>query len=258
MPENNFLHESGGEPEIYLTKMILNPQSRKVWNDLGNLQELHRTVSGAFPKIETDEAAPHHERRTPRNEFNLLHRLDFDSRGGRAVLLVQSSVKPDWSSLREGYADRIECKAVHEQYTRIEDGMNLLFRLQANPTKRIGKSDAEAKPKFKEYEKGKIRRRVELRTDEEKIEWLKRKGENAGFRLANVHIKTDVANVAAVAQSKIKSWRKDGKQPMTFGSVVFEGVLQVTDAEKFRESLIQGIGTGKAYGFGLLSIAPSN
>jgi len=32
--------------------------------------------------------------------------------------------------------------------------------------------------------------------------------------------------------------------------------LQVTDAEKFRESLKTGIGTGKAYGFGLLSIAP--
>ena len=42
---------------------------------------------------------------------------------------------------------------------------------------------------------------------------------------------------------------------MTFGAVIFEGVLQVTDAEKFRESLKTGIGTGKAYGFGLMSVA---
>jgi len=127
--------------EIYLTKMTLNPQSRKVWDDLGNLQNMHRTVSNAFPKIETDESTPHHLQKTPRNEFNLLHRLDFDSLNGRAVLLVQSSVKPDWSFLREDYAIRIECKTVHDQYSNIENGLRLLFRLQANPTKRIGKSD---------------------------------------------------------------------------------------------------------------------
>jgi len=43
---------------------------------------------------------------------------------------------------------------------------------------------------------------------------------------------------------------------MTFGAATFEGILEVTDAEKFRQSLKQGIGTGKAYGFGLLSVAP--
>ncbi len=243
--------------EIYLTKMILNPQSRKVWNDLGNLQELHKTVSGAFPKIETDEAAPHHLRRTPRSEFNLLHRLDFDRRNGRAILLVQSTVEPDWSFLREGYAKEILCKTVHDKYSKIESGMRLLFRLQANPTKRIGKSDKIADAKFKPSEDKKIRRRVELRTDEEKIEWLKRKGEEAGFRLANVQIKDDVENAALVAHGKISFGKSRNSPKITFGSVVFEGVLQVTDAKKFREEALEkGIGSGKAYGFGLLSVAP--
>lgn len=248
--------------EIYLTKMILNPTSRRVWDDLGNLQNLHRTVSRAFPRIEDQAHLPHHERRTPRSEFNLLHRLDFDGRGGKAILLVQSSARPDWDFLREDYADRIECKAVHEQYSKIENGMRLLFRLQANPTKRVGKSDGRADDRFKPAEMRKIRRRVELIGDEKEsveekqIKWLTRKGESAGFRLANVAIKKDVANVASVAQAKIKSRRKSGERPMTFGSVVFEGILQVTDAEKFRKALTSGIGSGKAYGFGLLSVAP--
>jgi len=214
---------------------------------------LHKTISSAFPKIENQELLPHHERKTPRNEFNLLHRLDFNQTSGKAVLFVQSAVKPDWSFLREDYAEEIKCKAVHEQYSAIKNGMNLLFRLQANPTKRIGKSDMLAKDKFKE---SKTRRRVELRTDEEKIKWLKRKGGESGFRLDNVQIKETVENVASITQGKIKSRRKDSDKPMTFGSVVFEGMLQVTDADKLRESLFQGIGTGKAYGFGLLSIAP--
>lgn len=249
--------------EIYLTKMILNAQSRRVWNDLGNLQNLHRTISSAFPPIENEDGVPHHERRTPRNEFNLLHRLDFDGRGGTAVLLVQSTARPDWSFLHEDYAKKIECKAVHEQYAAIENGKLLLFRLQANPTKRIGKSDTVAAARFKEYEKGKNRRRVELIGDdnesveEKQIKWLVRKGESAGFRLANVQIKTDVKNVASVAQGKISFGKSRNSPPLTFGSVVFEGVLQVTDAETFRDCMIRGIGSGKAYGFGLLSIAPS-
>ncbi len=208
--------------EIYLTKMLLNAQSRRVWNDLGNLQNLHRTVSGAFPKIENDESVPHHQRRTPRHEFNLLHRLDFDRRSGTAVLFVQSTARPDWSFLHEEYAKEILCKAVHRQYAAIENGMRLLFRLQANPTKRIGKSDTIAAAKFKE---DKNRRRVELRTDEEKINWLKRKGEGAGFRLANVQIKADVENTIAVAQGKINFSKSRNSPQLTFGSVVFEGVF---------------------------------
>lgn len=247
--------------EIYLTKMILNAQSRQVWNDLGNLQNLHRTISSAFPKIENQDGLPHHERKTPRKEFNLLHRLDFDRRSGKAVLLVQSRVKPDWSFLGEGYAKEIKCKAVHEQYAAIENGKMLLFRLQANPTKRIGQNyqhpDEKKREEFtRKFRDEKNRRRISVNTDTERIEWLKRKGAGAGFRLAKVQIKTDVENVAAVAQSKIKSRRKAGEEAMTFGSVVFEGVLEITDAEKFQAALVSGIGSGKAYGFGLLSVAP--
>lgn len=241
--------------EIYLTKLTLNPQSRKVWDDLGDLQNMHRTVSQAFPKIEIDADAPHHERKTPRNTFNLLHRLDFDARSGRAVLLVQSNLKPDWSFLRDDYASEIECKAVHEQYGRIENGMRLLFRLRANPTKRVGKSDTQADEKYKPSETRKIRRRVELRTDGEKIDWLRRKGADAGFRLTDVKINEVVANAAVHSSSK--QFGRRGNQKMTFGAALFEGVLEVTDAEKFRESLQTGIGTGKAYGFGLLSVAKS-
>ena len=241
--------------ELYLTKMVLNPQSRRVWDDLGNLQNMHRMVSKAFPAVENDEAALHHERKTPRNEFNLLHRLDFDAQNGKTVLFVQSAIKPDWNFLQTDYAVQIECRTVHEQYANIENGMRLLFRLCANPTKRVGKSDKLAAEKYKPSDEKKIRRRVELRTDEEKIGWLKRKGEDAGFQLTNVQIKEAVENAVVHSSSKQFGRRGRDEKKMTFGAVIFEGVLQVTDAQKFRESLKTGIGTGKAYGFGLMSVA---
>lgn len=40
-------------------------------------------------------------------------------------------------------------------------------------------------------------------------------------------------------------------------SVLYEGVLKVTGPDLFRQTLIHGIGSGKAYGFGLLSVAPA-
>lgn len=246
--------------EIYLTKMTLNTESRAVWNDLGNLQNLHKTISRAFPVIENQDGLNHHERETPRNKFNLLHRLDFDRRSGKAVLLVQSAISPNWDFLMENYADEIKCKEVSEQYAAIADGQRLLFRLHANPTKRVGQKyqhpDERKREEFtKKFRDDEKRRRIALNSDDEKIEWLRRKGLDAGFRLANVRIKETVANVATVAGGKIKSRRNDSDKPMTFGATTFEGILEVTDAEKFRESLKQGIGTGKAYGFGLLSVA---
>ena len=48
------------------------------------------------------------------------------------------------------------------------------------------------------------------------------------------------------------------RQRLTFGDVLFEGRLRVTDAALFRQTLEHGIGSGKAYGFGLLSVARSS
>lgn len=245
--------------EIYLTKMILNPKCPQVRRDLGNPQELHRTVSKGFPESENQEHLPKHLRETPRNKFNILHRLEVDKHRGKAVLLVQSTINPDWSFLPRDYADEIKQRSVHEQYGSIENGMTLMFRLQANPTKRIGKNyqhpDEKKREEFtRKFRDDKNRRRISMNTDEDRIEWLKRKGEEVGFQLANVKV-APIPNVASVEEGKL-NFRKERNLPnITFGSVVFEGVLQVTDSDNFRKALEKGIGTGKAYGFGLLSIA---
>jgi CRISPR system Cascade subunit CasE len=44
---------------------------------------------------------------------------------------------------------------------------------------------------------------------------------------------------------------------MTFAAVTFDGLLRIVDADRFRAALVQGIGSAKAYGFGLLSIGPA-
>lgn len=246
--------------EIYLTKMILNPRCPKVRRDLGNPQELHKTLSKGFSQFEKGAGETTSTADTPRSRFNVLHRLEVDRHRGEAILLIQSCTKPDWSVLDDDYALEIKLRTVHEQYRMIENGTKLRFRLQANPTKRIGGSylhpDESKREEFvKKFRDDKKRRRISLNRDEDRIEWLRRKAVSSGFRICDV----DVAPVPNVAESEMArlSFAKDGRRDspkVVLGSVVFDGVLEVSDAELFREAVIAGIGTGKAYGFGLLSI----
>ena len=53
----------------------------------------------------------------------------------------------------------------------------------------------------------------------------------------------------SIAEFKHKEHR------VTLGVATFEGVLEVTDPEALRRVLIYGIGRGKAYGCGLMTLA---
>jgi CRISPR system Cascade subunit CasE len=44
--------------------------------------------------------------------------------------------------------------------------------------------------------------------------------------------------------------------PQRLGAVRFDGVLVVTDRDRFIAAITDGIGSAKAFGFGLLSLAP--
>ncbi|MGA9994149.1 MAG: type I-E CRISPR-associated protein Cas6/Cse3/CasE [Pyrinomonadaceae bacterium] len=249
--------------EIYLSRLILNPRSREVRRDLGNCHALHCTILKAFPTLNGDDEAKARER------FGVLYRLDVDQRKGRATLLAQSLVEPDWSKLPLDYClestDEVNpaCKSVSESYGHLREGMRLMFRLRANPTRRVSKNNANEKnPRF--YGK-----RVDVRGEEQQLEWLRRKIAVAGCRLMAVRTKPDVSNVLSAPEGYKTGWRRQAdnelpcvaasaaeKRRLTFASVLFEGELEVTDAEALRKALVSGIGTGKAYGFGLLSISP--
>jgi CRISPR system Cascade subunit CasE len=250
-----------GEHELYLSRLLLNPRSRDVRRDLGNCHELHRTILRALPQVEDNEAKA-------RERFGVLHRLENDQRQQKLTLLVQSFLKPAWSRLPSDYLlvtdeENPACKPIHETYARLGAGQCLTFRVRANPTRRIsGKNAQEAQWHGK---------RVEIRDEEQQIAWLRRKGQEAGFKLASVRINPTVPNVNLAPQGKTFGYRRHSEETsagpayevsgsnrrMSFGSVLFEGELIVTDVKAFREALMQGIGSGKAYGFGLLSIARS-
>jgi CRISPR system Cascade subunit CasE len=129
---------------------------------------------------------------------------------------------------------------VAKERAAITVGRRFLFRLKANATKRLsGKG-----PNAKEGDKGK---RVPVRGDEGRRAWLARHADAAGFR----------CDVSAVKIVELPPEGGHHGKRVTVVGTMFEGLLEVTDVAKFHGALEHGVGPAKAYGFGLLSIAPA-
>jgi CRISPR system Cascade subunit CasE len=145
-----------------------------------------------------------------------------------------------------------DVKDVSETYASIGSGATLRFRIRANPTRRIETKSG----RNGERHNG---RRVELRTGAEQIEWLRHKGRTHGFKVLSLRVSDSVLNVRLSDANKLRGFRKEGarRHALTFASVLFEGVLRVSDGDVFRVAMERGIGSAKAYGFGLLSVAPA-
>jgi len=237
---------------LYLSRLHLNAQDRAVQRDLADCRDLHRTVLRAFPDLrETPGAALDDDGRPgdgARSRFALLYRLDEDSTG-RRLLLVQSGAAPHWAALTSRSARYLlkeaEVKDIAASYSALSVGQILTFKLHANPTKKVdARNDKDPERKNS--------RRVVLIKEEEQLAWLQRKGEQSGFSIMKRGDSAPAVQVSPV-QRVVGHGPPDTR---TFGAVTFEGVLRVTDADLLRAALVGGIGSGKAYGFGLLSLAP--
>jgi CRISPR system Cascade subunit CasE len=229
---------------MYLSRLVLNPRDRQVRQDLADCQGLHRTLLCAFPDGTAGDGAG------ARARCGLLFRTEQDARTGEVRVLVQSRIEPNWGRLPAGYVQSWACKEIGGSVAGITAGQRLRFRLRANPTRRIGRVRHPGDEQL-------LGKRVELAREADQLDWLARKGAVGGFRLLTVRARPDVLQVQAAPEGKVTGWRQrdGGTHRLTFGAVLFEGELEVTDAMAFRAALERGIGSGKAYGFGLLSIA---
>lgn len=245
---------------LYLSRLVLNPRSRQVMSEMADPYEMHRTLMRAFPNA-TAEA------QTAREGFGVLFRVE--ALRGIPAVLVQSRFHPNWSFLSgqrdylrmDGEMPSASWKNVMPSYHKLRCGQILRFRLRANPTKRVAKQEDRMRGK-----------RVELVHEEEQIAWLIRKGQErekgipGGFELLMKEIKeargetrlVPRVNVCSEGKQKGRKWDEAGRHATTHLATLFEGLLRVTDRDAFLQTLIRGIGPGKAFGFGLLSVAPCN
>jgi CRISPR system Cascade subunit CasE len=171
---------------------------------------------------------------------------------------VQSAVPPDWErafcNARYLLADLgqernpWEVRPFDPSFTK---GQRLRFRLAANPTKKIDtmkKAERQSlAPEQLQDKKGRHGKRVPVQPDQ-LLDWLVRRAQSEGF-----YVIEDSTSIQPGYIYMNKT--RDGTAGQRLRSVRYEGILEVTDPDKFRDTLFRGVGPGKAFGLGLLSVA---
>ena len=221
---------------MYLSKIDLDLAKTGVRRDLGDYHRLHQQIMLGFPVLRETLDNSRDQKNECRKEWQILYRLEG------AMLLVQSGIEPNWGRLSEGYTP----EAVRElDFQTLQIGELLKFRLLANPVKQRTciRQDSDGQPILKKDGSGKPQRKTMrwlITKEKEQIEWLAD------------HLKgADLAECYASAPGKLKAKSKG----VTIQAVQFDGSLQVNDVSEFLNVLRQGIGRGRSYGCGLLSIA---
>jgi CRISPR system Cascade subunit CasE len=214
---------------MYLSLLALNPYSRRVQRELSDRYELHRTLMRAF-----QPAMPAGER--------LLFRLE--EMDAFPKVIVQSHNLPAWEFLAQDpdFARYLSADSPFPQVKTFDPqflaGQQFAFRILANPTRRDTKArDSNGRKK-----------RIGIYEEEAQAHWLERKGEQAGFALLDVALRSD-GFVRGVQK------KDEHRNSLRALAVQFDGVLKVIDPTAFRQALHTGIGSAKGFGFGLLSLA---
>lgn len=245
---------------MFISQALINPQRRASKMAAANINKLHGQVLNAFPPKDGERPL------TP------LWRLDT-SKHSHSLLIV-SDKRPDLSVLVEEYGWDTE-PAVSKPYddvvSSVSEGDVYRFRLTANPVHRIAApaKTGEKRRMARRDAQGRIERDVDGKVVRELVDiaqgstrsirvahnvprfqvaWLQDRGERAGFTLRG-----DTITSPLVTRKFVKD---SGSGPtVTVASVTFDGVLEVTDAAKFADVLVTGVGRAKSYGCGLLTIA---
>ncbi|MEE1821651.1 type I-E CRISPR-associated protein Cas6/Cse3/CasE [Streptomyces sp. BE20] len=211
---------------LWLTRIIPDQRNRDARRDSANAVDLHHRVMSLFP----DNIAA----TTARQELGILFRTDTTDTGPH--LLLQSTLPPDLARLPPGYGHGAT-KSLTPLLDALRPGLAVRYRIAANPIRKPGRTTREL------YN---LRAVVPLR-GAAADDWWTRQAENAGLRVTTLHsTPLDAAGGA----------RRSDQRPIKHDRVLFEGTAVITDADRLRSRLSDGIGKGKAYGCGLLSIAP--
>ncbi|MET7539646.1 type I-E CRISPR-associated protein Cas6/Cse3/CasE [Streptomyces sp. NPDC005507] len=244
----------------YLSRIRINPlraESRKL---LASPRAMHAAVQGGLPGLP--------------EQARTLWRLDPDN-PHRPHLLVLTTDKPDWTHLVEqaGWPGAEGEHYAIRDYTpllqQLAPGRSFAFRLTANPVQNTTRPDKPTASQQKRIDAGGRRRGFRLghRTAEAQLHWFLTRTARWGFDIPAAHVDgTHDADGAPPRDARIttRHRRSFGKGQATttkeaqvvMNSVTFEGRLRITDPALLTQHLLAGIGPSKAYGCGLLTLAP--
>lgn len=209
---------------MYLSRVEIDYKDRLTSKELNHLGAFHNWVEQSFPKeLEQNKRS------------RKLWRIDILQ--NRSYLLILSEDKPDLDMLEKyGVKGTGETKEYDDFLNSLENGNRMRFRVVLNTTK--SKSDRSLK-------RGKV---IPLTSEEDQIKYLLDRSENNGFKLD--------PNDFYLVRSGFEKVLKHGEKKLELIKAEFQGELTILEKDKFKETLIKGIGKKKAYGFGMMTVIP--
>lgn len=213
---------------MYLTRMLLNTKLRSTMRAMASPNLFHGAIETAF---------------SGERQRNLWR---IDHLGEKTYLLILSREKPDLTAAVQQFGNPAkvpgwETKEYAPLLERVQNGSVWRFRLTANPVRsRMKKEEGQTTP-----ERGTVSAHTSLRYQKE---WLMKRAEKNGFSLNDGEY--------SVVHSQWYVFHKGSahKEKVSLFAATYEGVLKVENQELFREVLIKGLGRGKAYGLGMMTI----
>ena len=247
---------------MFLTRIYLNPHRRGARQLMRSRQVLHAAVMNCFPPGALEGAG------MPR----VLWRLDRPpfarsgpSRQGSpsCALFISSPVPPDPSHIVEeaGYSTDggVLVRDMGDFLDRLEAGQRWGFRLCVNPTFRDSRQ-------VNGRGQAKVLAHV---TQDQQTQWVLDRAARLGFKVVTSAEyggdlpvledrggqRVDGSNLLINGVERGIAEFKRGSSRVTLALATFEGVLEVTDPDALRHGLVHGVGRGKAYGCGLMTLA---
>lgn len=209
---------------MYLSRVEIDYKNRLTSKELNHLGAFHNWVEQSFPKeLEQNKRS------------RKLWRID--NLQNRSYLLVLSDDMPDLNMLEKyGVKGTGETKEYEEFLNSLKDGDRMKFRVVLNTTKSISN---------RKFGRGKV---IPLTSEEDQIKYLIDRSEKNGFELHPEDF--------YLVRSGFEKVLKNGEQRLDLVKAEFQGELTIIDIEKFKDTLVNGIGKKKAYGFGMMTVIP--
>lgn len=223
---------------MYLSRLAINPRRREARKLLANPRAMHAAVESSFPPRERDG-----------DPDRVLWRVDETT--DKVTLYVVSPTEPDMTHIVEAAGwETAPGESLHygRFLKKIKNGQRFQFRVTVNPVKRL----------FVPGSRGKVVPHV---TEDQQLAWFYSRAEQWGFHVPLRTTESQESAVeewlARVVKRQDRSFSKPestSRRTVTLRHVTIVGELEVADAEVFRNSLVGGMGRGKAYGCGLMTL----
>ena len=256
---------------MFFTRFPISMTRRETRRMLASPYRMHAAIAGSFPSgVGALDASTALEGERGR----VLWRVDQQKDGG-ACLYIVSPTRPSLVGLNEqiGFPDIEPAWQTRDYAPFLEHlamGQRYAFRLVVNPT--VSRSARGSNPDAINKQGNRIR--LPHLTVVQQEAWLVGKAayNGTGIEVPGLFLRQDFTRATRngfevlqdkkgiprliVSNSRELSFRKESqRKSITLAMVQYDGVLEVTDAGALRHALTNGIGHGKGFGCGLMTLA---